>query len=127
MTYWNWNLLFQLTSEVLTQSTIDSVECPHPDCTSSEHSIDNFGPVLLRGFFETDMPCDTFVRPKGFEKGIIAVNGFLLGRYYNSAGPQKTLYLPGPLLKKGKNEFIILELEHVTTPTLLLEAEPDLG
>ena len=119
----NWSSI----SEVLTQSTIDSVECPHPDCTSSEHSIDNFGPVLLRGFFETDMPCDTFVRPKGFEKGIIAVNGFLLGRYYNSAGPQKTLYLPGPLLKKGKNEFIILELEHVTTPTLLLEAEPDLG
>ena len=30
---------------------------------------------------------------------MIAVNGFLLGRYYNSAGPQKTLYLPGPLMR----------------------------
>ena len=58
---------------------------------------------------------------------MIAVNGFLLGRYYNSAGPQKTLYLPGPLLKKGTNEIILLELEHMEVPTLLLEKEPDLG
>ena len=42
-----------------------------------------FGPILLRGFVEIDQPGDTFIRPKGFEKGMIAVNGFLLGRYYN--------------------------------------------
>lgn len=58
---------------------------------------------------------------------MIAVNGFLLGRYYNSAGPQKTLYLPGPLLKKGTNEIILLELEQMEVPSLLLEKEPDLG
>ena len=52
---------------------------------------------------------------------MIAVNGFLLGRYYNSAGPQKTLYLPGPLLKKGTNEIILLELEQMEVPSLLLE------
>ena len=86
-----------------------------------------FGPILLRGFVEIDQPGDTFIRPKGFEKGMIAVNGFLLGRYYNSAGPQKTLYLPGPLLKKGTNEIILLELEQMEVPSLLLEKEPDLG
>ena len=31
------------------------------------------------------------------------INGFNIGRYWNR-GPQKTLYVPAPLLKSGKNE-----------------------
>jgi len=34
------------------------------------------------------------------------VNGFNLGRYW-SEGPQKTLYVPGPILKTGKNKVNI--------------------
>jgi len=34
-----------------------------------------------------------------------------IGRFYNPAGPQKTLYVPAPLLKQGENEIIVLELE----------------
>lgn len=31
------------------------------------------------------------------------VNGFNLGRYWN-VGPQRTLYVPAPVLKRGENE-----------------------
>ena len=36
------------------------------------------------------------------------MNGFNIGRYY-VVGPQKTLYIPGPLLKPGDNEIIVFE------------------
>ena len=35
--------------------------------------------------------------------GAFFVNGFNVGRYHQ-VGPQKTLYVPGPLLKQGTNE-----------------------
>ena len=37
-------------------------------------------------------------------------NGFNLGRFWN-IGPQKKLYIPAPLLKKGDNEIVIFETE----------------
>jgi beta-galactosidase len=33
----------------------------------------------------------------------VFVNGFNMGRYWD-AGPQRTLYVPGPLLQRGFNE-----------------------
>lgn len=85
------------------------------------------GPVFLRGTFSAEKSMDTFVRLDGFEKGNVFINGFNLGRYFNSAGPQKTLYLPGPLLKQGENELIVLELQKYEKPAVLLTDEPDLG
>ncbi len=38
-----------------------------------------------------------------WRKGLVFVNGFNLGRYWD-AGPQRTLYVPGPLLQRGFNE-----------------------
>ena len=35
--------------------------------------------------------------------GAFFVNGFNVGRYHQ-VGPQKSLYVPGPLLKQGTNE-----------------------
>ena len=46
---------------------------------------------------------------KGFKKGIVLVNGVNIGRYW-SRGPQRTLYLPAPVLKE-RNEIIILDQE----------------
>jgi len=40
--------------------------------------------------------------------GTVFVNGFNIGRYYQ-AGPQKSLYIPGPLLKPGDNEILVFE------------------
>ncbi len=47
--------------------------------------------------------------PEGFTKGNIWVNGFNLGRYWD-IGPQRSLYLPAGLLKKGKNTLTVLDL-----------------
>ncbi|ENN75714.1 hypothetical protein YQE_07675, partial [Dendroctonus ponderosae] len=41
-------------------------------------------------------------------KGILIINGFVLGRYAR-IGPQQCLYLPSPLLHVGRNEIIIFE------------------
>lgn len=54
------------------------------------------------------------------------MNGFNIGRYWD-IGPQKTLYLPAPLLKKGSNEIIVFELHSLQTPTITLTDTPDLG
>lgn len=42
---------------------------------------------------------------QGWIKGVVFINGFNLGRYWN-VGPQRTLYLPAPLLRSGRNEVI---------------------
>ncbi|XP_024391884.1 beta-galactosidase 17 isoform X2 [Physcomitrium patens] len=56
-------------------------------------------------------PSDTFMSFNGWNKGVAFVNGFNLGRFWPSAGPQCTLYVPSPLLRRGENKLIILELE----------------
>ena len=66
------------------------------------------GPVFLKGQFKAGQG-DCFVDMEGFTKGYVFVNGFNLGRYWN-IGPQKTLYLPGAILKED-NEIIIFEME----------------
>ena len=89
---------------------------------------DDGRPAFLRGTFTVSgTPADTFVRPEGFHKGFIMVNGFNLGRYWNDRGPQKTLYLPAPLLHEGENEIIVFETDGYDSPAVRLEAEPDLG
>lgn len=45
------------------------------------------------------------------KKGFICVNGFNIGRYYNEAGPQLTLYVPSPILKEGQNEIVLFETD----------------
>ncbi len=84
-------------------------------------------PTFLRGSFTVDTPADTFLRLDGFTKGVAFINGFNLGRYWNPAGPQKTLYVPAPLLKAGKNELVVFELEHSESNRVLLTDTPDLG
>jgi beta-galactosidase len=54
------------------------------------------------------------------------INGFNLGRFWD-IGPQKKLYLPGPLLKKGRNEIIVFETEGKAKDYILLSDKPDLG
>ncbi|MCZ8520466.1 MULTISPECIES: glycoside hydrolase family 35 protein [Paenibacillus] len=84
------------------------------------------GPAFYQAFFEADEPADTFLRLDGWNKGVVFVNGFNLGRYWER-GPQKTLYVPGPLLRQGTNELVIFELHGAAAGELQLTAEPDLG
>ena len=85
-------------------------------------------PTFLRGTFEIEgEPADTFVRLDGFHKGFVKINGFNLGRYFNDAGPQKTLFVPAPKLRKGKNEIVVFESDSTDTFSVEFFAEPDLG
>lgn len=90
--------------------------------TTVQHTI----PAFFKGTFEVEEPADTFVRPRGFCKGAIWINGRNIGRFYQQAGPQKTLYLPAPLLHKGMNEIIVLETDACREPVVVLEENEEL-
>ncbi|QUH28654.1 glycoside hydrolase family 35 protein [Vallitalea guaymasensis] len=66
-------------------------------------------PCFYRGSFNIDEIADTFILMDKWKKGVVYINGFNLGRYWEKA-PQRTLYVPGPLLRMGKNEVVIFEL-----------------
>lgn len=75
----------------------------------------------LPGFYEfkvdIDEPADTFIDMESWGKGFVSVNGFNIGRFWE-VGPQKRLYIPAPLLKKGQNSIIIFETEGKTNDTI---------
>lgn len=73
-------------------------------------------PGFYKTFLDIDIPKDTFIKPVGFTKGFIWINGFNIGRFYNTAGPQKTLFVPAPLLRAGENVIEILELDECIRP-----------
>jgi beta-galactosidase len=83
-------------------------------------------PGFFRGTLEIDEPADTFLRTDGWKKGIVFINGFNLGRYWE-IGPTKTMYIPAPLLKTGKNEIMIFELEGTENLSVEFVDKPDLG
>ena len=51
---------------------------------------------------------DTFLDMRPWGKGMVWVNGRNLGRYWN-IGPQQTMFVPGPWLRRGRNEFLVLD------------------
>ena len=83
-------------------------------------------PSFLHFTFDVDEPADTFLDFEGFGKGCAFLNGFNLGRYWE-IGPQKRLYIPAPLLKKGKNEIVMFETEGKIKDSITLKDEPDIG
>jgi len=68
------------------------------------------GPAWYRASFELTELGDSYIEMSTWGKGMVWVNGYNLGRYWN-IGPQQTMYMPGCWLKKGKNEIVILDLE----------------
>ena len=82
-------------------------------------------PAFHRAAIRISQPADGFLALPGWSKGLVWLNGFLLGRYW-SIGPQRTLYAPSPLWKSGDNEIIVLELDK-PGGTIELRSAPDLG
>lgn len=83
-------------------------------------------PAFYRFHFTAEELGDTFLDFSGWGKGCAFVNGFMLGRFWE-IGPQKRLYIPAPLLKRGKNEIILFETEGKSGGNITLQSEPDLG
>lgn len=83
-------------------------------------------PGFYRFAFEITEAADTFLDFSGWGKGCALVNGFNIGRFWE-IGPQRRLYVPGPLLKIGKNEIILFETEGKTTDYITLTDKPAIG
>ncbi|WP_225831340.1 beta-galactosidase family protein [Streptomyces sp. NK08204] len=77
---------------------------------------------LYRGTVTVRGAGDARLGLPGWTRGFVWINGFGLGRYW-SAGPQRFLYVPGPVLREGGNEVWVLELEEAapgfSSPRLL--------
>jgi beta-galactosidase len=66
---------------------------------------------------------DTFLDTRGWGKGVVWVNGHQLGRYW-SIGPEQTLYVPGPWLRKGANDIVVFDLEQPAHLTMQMLSHP---
>jgi beta-galactosidase len=73
-----------------------------------------------------DAPADTFLDTSAFTKGEVWLNGQPLGRVWN-IGPQTTLYVPGPWLRKGENEVVVFDLQGGAGRMLVGRDKPILG
>ncbi|TCO44833.1 beta-galactosidase [Kribbella antiqua] len=84
------------------------------------------GPTAWRAGFDVSSPVDHFLSTVAWGKGIAWVNGFCLGRYWRR-GPQETLYIPGPVLRPGRNELVVLELDVMAEPAAHFVSALSLG
>ncbi|GAA4359220.1 glycoside hydrolase family 35 protein [Microbacterium rhizosphaerae] len=73
------------------------------------------GPAVLRTVFALAEATDLFLDTAGWGTGFAFVNGFALGRYA-ATGPQRTLYVPRPVVRAGENTLVVVELEAVIEP-----------
>ena len=81
------------------------------------------GPSFWRGSFEVKEAADTFLDVRNLGKGLVWVNGHCLGRFWN-IGPQQTMYIPGPWLRAGRNEVVVLDMIGPAKPELAGLAKP---
>uniref|UniRef100_A0A667YJB5 Beta-galactosidase n=1 Tax=Myripristis murdjan TaxID=586833 RepID=A0A667YJB5_9TELE len=59
-----------------------------------------------------DLPQDTYIKLPDWRKGQVWINGFNMGRYWPSRGPQVTLFVPSSILSTAApNNVTVLELE----------------
>ncbi|PFG43966.1 beta-galactosidase [Isoptericola jiangsuensis] len=84
------------------------------------------GPSFHRGEFPGVAGTDHLLRLDGWTRGLAWVNGELLGRY-SAQSPTRTLYVPGPFLRDGANELVVLELHGAARARARFVAAPDLG
>jgi beta-galactosidase len=93
---------------------------------SAETAELGVGPTAWRAGFLAEGPTDHFLRTDAWGKGLAWVNGFCLGRYWRR-GPQHTLFVPGPVIRAGSNELVVLELNALSDPTAHFVPGPSLG
>jgi beta-galactosidase len=79
--------------------------------------------AFWRGGFDAGRSADTFLDMSGWGQGVVWINGRCLGRYW-SIGPTQTMYLPGPWIKRGRNEVVVLDLTGPRVARIAGLAEP---
>ena len=99
---WNVAMVMNFTVETLPLDSLEALNYGGKE----EYGCPNF----FKGSFTAKAGVDTFIDMTGWDKGVVWINGFNIGRYWNSTS-QRTLYIPGELLKE-ENVVEILELHH---------------
>jgi beta-galactosidase len=79
------------------------------------------GPMFFKAHLPMESPGDLYIDLGAWNKGYVWINGQLLGRYWH-IGPQQRLFCPGPWLRAGDNELLVLDL-HRQTPAVVTAAE----
>ena len=95
--------------------TLPMSSVPHPRFIAS--AATTAGPAFYHGTFRLSRVADTFLDTRGWGKGTVWVNGHQLGRIWG-IGPQRTLYLPSPWLRRGNNDVVVFDLEHPARRTM---------
>lgn len=75
------------------------------------------GPSFWRGTFDVSAPADTFLDLRTWGKGVVWINGICLSRFW-TIGPTQSAYVPGPWLRAGRNEVLVLDLLGPSEPVL---------
>ncbi|MBV1854196.1 glycoside hydrolase family 35 protein [Catellatospora tritici] len=92
----------------------------------ADPALPSGGPVFHRGRFDLTEAADAYLAVPNGSRGYVWVNGHLLGRYL-AEGPQRTLYVPWPLLRPGHNELLVLDLDAAPVTEVEFRPTPDLG
>jgi len=80
---------------------------------------------LATASFEVADPADAWLALPGAGRGMIWLNGFLLGRHWKR-GPQVTYYAPAPLWRAGGNEIVVLDTDR-RGASIEIRERPDFG
>jgi beta-galactosidase len=81
------------------------------------------GPCFYRGELQVGTVGDTYLNTAALGKGVVWVNGHLLGRFWN-VGPMGSLFLPGAWLRTGNNDIAVFDLDGGAAATVRGDAEP---
>ncbi len=91
------------------QAALDLTELPDLSAADWRPASGSDRPGFHRVSVDVTDPADAYLELPGWQTGYLYLNGFNLGRYWNPAGPQRTLYAPAPLWRAGANELVVCE------------------
>lgn len=69
-------------------------------------------PAFYKYEFMAEKTGDTVLNFKGFTRGVAFINGFNLGRHWDTEGSENKLFIPAPLIRQGKNEIVVFDVLH---------------
>ncbi|MDD2559147.1 MAG: beta-galactosidase, partial [Bacteroidales bacterium] len=74
-------------------------------------------PAYYKSHFNLDKTGDVYLDMQNWSKGLVWVNGYAIGRFWE-IGPQQTLFVPGCWLKEGSNEIVVLDMQGPSRPVI---------
>ncbi|XP_071382356.1 beta-galactosidase [Centroberyx affinis] len=109
-----WTIYSLSIDEAISQGVLEEME---PTATDAPQPVTLSPPAFYKGSFIIPdgipaLPQDTYIKLPDWRKGQVWINGFNLGRYWPSRGPQVTLFVPASILSTAApNNVTVLELE----------------